>query len=246
MNVAAAIFGTQSKALTLSSAGPVNTVSKILPSALSGYAPPTVLLARHGKTRFNTGNPDTDRAKGVLDLPLTSEGHAQAASDAKKLAQVKVAEIHHSPLKRSAQTADHFASKTGAKLVANADLNPWDIGYLGGQLRKDIADRVDYYIAHKNRPVPDGEPYGDFWKRITSAFASILKRAEGLGDQAVVVVGHSDGIEAITAWLDGSLPEAATATNDITPGSILKFEKRGGKWTWREWSGSKSAERDEE
>jgi probable phosphoglycerate mutase len=207
---------------------------------------PTVFIARHGATKFNTGNPDTDRAKGTLDLPLTEEGHAESIADAKRLAKVEIAAIHHGSLKRSTQSAKHIAAATGAPQVEDPRLDAWDIGYLGGQLRKDVADRVDYYIAHKNRPVPEGEPYGDFWKRITEAFASILKKAEGLDDAALAMIGHSDGIEAITSWMDGTLPGAVEAGTMITPGSILIFEKKGGKWTWKEWSGSASHEKDEE
>jgi len=207
---------------------------------------PTVLMARHGNTKFNTGNPDTDRAKGILDLPLTEEGHAKAIEDGKKLKKFEIAEVHHSPLKRSAQSAQHIAAATGGKLISDTGLDPWDIGYLGGQLRKDVADRVDYYIAHKNRPVPDGEPYGDFWKRITEAFSRILKRSEGLDGEAIVVVGHSDGIESVTSWLDGTVPGAQTANNGIKPGAIIIFEKKGGHWTWTEYAGSASHEKDEE
>jgi broad specificity phosphatase PhoE len=207
---------------------------------------PTVFVTRHGETKFNTGDPDTDRAKGIMDLPLVEKGHEKAKLDGKELKAFQIAEVHHSPLKRSAQSAQHIASATGGKLVSDPGLDPWDIGYLGGQLRKDVADRVDYYIAHKNRPVPDGEPYGDFWKRITEAFSKVLKRSEGLDESALAVVGHSDGIEALTSWLDGTIPGAQTASNGINPGAILIFEKKGGKWTWREWAGSASHEKDEE
>lgn len=200
---------------------------------------------RHGDTKFNTGDPATDRAKGKLDLPLVERGHAKAAADAQKLKAFAVEEVHHSPLKRSAQTAAHVTHTTGAKAVADPGLDPWDIGYLGGQLRKDVQDRVDYYIAHKNRPVPDGEPYGDFWKRITDAFAALMQRAADV-EGVLVVVGHSDGIEAVTSWLDGTVPGAQTATNGVDPGAILIFEKKGRSWQWKMWSGSQSKEKDEE
>jgi broad specificity phosphatase PhoE len=202
-----------------------------------------VYIVRHGKTRFNTGNPATDRAKGqAYDLPLTEEGHAEAKLDAKKLASRSIKEIHHGPLRRSRETATHIAAATGASNHNNDDLKPWDVGYLSGQLRAEIADRIEYYIRHKNRPVPDGEPYVDFYKRTTDSLASILKRAAALDDEAIVVVGHSDEIEAWEAFLTGRLPEAHTVKNAAATGAILVLEKRGSRWTMSECEGR---ERDE-
>ena len=213
---------------------------------------PTVFFGRHGETAWNTGDPETDRAKGIEnDLPLTRKGHEEAISNGKKLAPYAIAEIHASKMLRSKQSVAHVAEATGAKVIEDAALDPWDVGYLAGQLRKEIADRVDYYISHPRREVPEGEPYGEYWKRITEAFARILKKAEGLehedgGYCAIDVNGHSDGTEAVTSWLDGSLPEAHTAQHSIKPGAILIFEKVGRSWKWDEWSGGASSERDEE
>src|SRR6266853_411043 len=83
---------------------------------------PTVFLVRHGDTKFNTGDPATDRAKGIQDLPLVERGYEKAREDAKQLAPLNIAEVHHSPLKRSSQSAAPIISATGAKPVSNADL----------------------------------------------------------------------------------------------------------------------------
>ncbi len=215
-------------------------------SAKRKFDAPTLFLARHAQTAWNTGDPATDRAKGVKnDLPITDQGRKAAEADARALAAYDIAEVHRSKMLRSKQTVAPIVAATGASEHVNDALDPWDVGYLSGQLREQVAERVDYYIAHPRRAIPDGEPYGDFWKRITEAFATLLKRAEELEDRAVLVSSHSDGIEALEAWLKGTLPEAHTVGNSISPASILKYTKRGGKWTGREWTGGKGEPEDE-
>jgi broad specificity phosphatase PhoE len=212
---------------------------------------PTVLFGRHAETAWNTGDPDTDKAKGTKnDLPLTGKGIEKANEDAQLLSGYDIAEAHRSAMLRSKQTVAPVLAATGAKEIVNAAFDPWDVGYLSGMLRKDIADRVEYYIAHPKRTVPDGISYGEFWDAITEAFASVLKRAEELEDEdeypAIYINGHSDGIEAVESWLKDNTPSAHTVEHSQSPGAILMFQKRKGSWKVSEWEGTKSSEKDEE
>src|ERR1700687_3339737 len=114
---------------------------------LKKFDKPTVLVGGHAETAFNTGDPDTDRAKGTkFNIGLTRAGFEAANADARKLSAYAIKEVHHGTMLRSKQTVAPILTATGAKEVATEALDPWDIGYLSGQLRKEIADRIDYYI----------------------------------------------------------------------------------------------------
>ena len=208
-------------------------MSTVATSSIRKIDAPTLFIPRHGSTEWNTGDPDTERAKGQKDMPLSDTGHKEAVRDGKFLAQYPIAEIHHGELSRSKESARHIADETGARAIQDGPL-PWDIGYLTGQLRKDIADRVDYYIRHDKRPVPDGESHADVRDRVESFLAKLLKKAEGLDGKALAWVSHSDEMQIVRAFLTGGDPVAVEAGVGPAPATILRVTKQGGKWTIRE------------
>ena len=192
---------------------------------------PTVLVVRHGRTRFNSSDPDKDKLKGTrFDLPLTDEGFAKGRKDAAAIAPYAVAKVYHSPMLRAKQTAREIA---GARESIEG-LKPWDVGYLSGQARVTARDRIEYYIRHPFRAIPEGDAYRDFWNEVTAAVSKILKEAVD-ADGALVIVTHSCNVLAIDAYLDGGTPRAHIEGEMPPPGAILILQKHGGKWRMNEW-----------
>lgn len=197
---------------------------------------PTVFVPRHGSTKWNTGDPATERAKGQTDIELTAEGHKESEYDGQYLSQYPITEVHHGPLKRSAQSARHIADATGAKAVEDAPM-PWDIGYLAGQLRREIADRIEYYIRNSSKAIPDGESHSDVRDRTETFLAKLLKKAESLEGSALAWVSHSDEMQIVREFITGEGAEAVEAGVGPAPATIMKLTKRGGKWRISEVGG---------
>src|SRR5258707_2010192 len=88
---------------------------------------PTPLLVEHGETAFS-GNGDTsERIHGTkYDLPLTLEGHRQAADVADKLKGHDIATLKTSPMQRAKETADVVGDAIGKKPEEDEELNRLD------------------------------------------------------------------------------------------------------------------------
>lgn len=194
---------------------------------------PTVIILRHDRTKWNTGNEATSRLKGTeYDLPLTAEGLAKARQDALKLKGYDITSISTSAMIRSKQSAKSIADVSGVPAVSYSKFNPWDVGYLAGHTREEAKDRIVYYIEHPDRTVPEGESYSDFWDTFTSAIAKEMASAEKGDDDEYkprVVITHSCGLLALEAFLTGSKPRPHVGSMP-PPGSISAIEKRNGKW----------------
>jgi len=66
----------------------------------------TILLARHGETDWNREG----RFQGHADPPRNATGRAQAARLAVELADVELAAVYSSPLRRALETAEVVAA----------------------------------------------------------------------------------------------------------------------------------------
>lgn len=191
---------------------------------------PTVLLIRHGKTAFNKDG-GQDRLKGTkYDLPLTAEGKDEARVDAKTLSDYPIASLRHSPLKRSAQTAEIISRATGVASTEEKGLHPWDVGYLSGQKRDAFRGLIEWFIKHPDRRIRDGESYRDFFDTFGGALSRELARAASDPSKARVLVSHSCGLLAAEAIVNGSEPKPHTGKDMAVPGRIMRITKTNGKW----------------
>jgi broad specificity phosphatase PhoE len=195
---------------------------------------PTIFIIRHGATSFNQGSDSTSRLKGTrFDLPLTDEGHEQAKKAGEYLSQFPIESVQHSDLLRSSQTARHIEQATGKKSSVNDALDPWDVGYLSGHTRESARARIEYYIKHPDKVVPEGQSYNEFYDPWDKSLAKDMRLAEKAHNSptfnALVRVTHSCNVAALPSVLDQSEPKFHSETGE-KPGGIIKIHKRGGHW----------------
>ena len=191
---------------------------------------PTVFLVRHGKTEFNQDSDAESRLKGTkFDLPLTAEGHEEAKKAASVLADYPIADVKHSDMLRASQTARHISDAVGVESTKDTHFDPWDVGYLSGHTRADAERRIEYYINHPDKAVPEGEPYGDWHSEYEQGLTKEMKLSEGHPGKARVVVSHSCNAMATKAIVRGDDPQFYGEGGE-KPGHITKLEKRGGQW----------------
>ncbi|HEV8099071.1 MAG TPA: histidine phosphatase family protein, partial [Gaiellaceae bacterium] len=69
----------------------------------------TILLARHGETEWNRDG----RFQGHADPPLNETGRAQAGELAAELADVELAAVYTSSLRRARETAEVVGAARG-------------------------------------------------------------------------------------------------------------------------------------
>jgi len=153
-------------------------------------------LVRHGQSAWNLER----RLQGQTpDVPLTEQGHAEAASVAELLAGRPVSAIWSSDQVRALQTADAVSRALGVPVQATPALRDQGLGRLEGLSYDDLIEE----------PVPDGvhisevrwgggESVRDVHERLT-IFMAGLPDVDG----EVVLVSHGDTLRILLAVLDG-------------------------------------------
>lgn len=177
--------------------------------------PRRILLARHGRTRWNLEN----RRLGRRDVPLDDVGRAQALAIRDLLANEPIDAIYASPLSRARETAAPLSLARGLAVQIDDDLTEFDFGEFCGTSQADVQVKLkrDYLYD----PVPGGESLRDAWiraERFAARVTPIL--AEGAH---LLVVSH----RRLNRLLDGvllgyTLEEAVVETGyHPWPGSVL-------------------------
>jgi probable phosphoglycerate mutase len=214
-------------------------------SAVAGLVPDgldaTLVLVRHGESTFIVEG----RFQGQIETPLSPTGRRQAELVARRLADptaapalpvpgVRPSELVHSPLQRTAQTAEAIEADlaaSGPAIERRADPGFLEIGQgqWEGLLRTEIDARFAAELsAWRRRPLeswaPGGESLPEVQARVRPALAAVLARlaegrAPGSPDQPQVagyldapddrpwsiVVGH-DGVFKVTLLTLFDLP----------------------------------------
>ena len=175
--------------------------------------PLTLLLVRHGQSRWN--------ALGLMqgqtdDVPLTELGHAQASAGAEKLAALAPGALISSDLLRARQTAEHCARATGLPVTLTAALREQGYGVLEGRRSRELWDVVDWTDPHW--AAEGGESLAQLHGRVGAYLAEL--RAEPPAD-VVALVTHGDTIRAVQAVAAGLGPTDLPA---VTPpnGSVSR------------------------
>jgi broad specificity phosphatase PhoE len=125
-----------------------------------------IIYVRHGKTASN--DPDNEKLRGWLPVPLDKEGMQQAEDIADSLSDVKgVKEIRCATLVRVVQTAQECAEALGMTITPMEELNDWDTGDFAGKSVKETLKDLHACINEPLKKVPGGETF-QFWiDRIT-------------------------------------------------------------------------------
>lgn len=154
----------------------------------------TIVLIRHATTA-STGK----RLGGWTDTPLDDRGTEQARRTARHLADLPLAAVYSSPLKRTQQTARHVAEPHGLQVrtrkgVGEVDYGEWTDRALGHLRRRTYWKVIQQFPSRVT--FPGGES-------IRAAQARAVETVEALagdhGDDTIAVVSHADVIKAVIA-----------------------------------------------
>ncbi|MCX5706750.1 MAG: histidine phosphatase family protein [Candidatus Omnitrophica bacterium] len=152
-----------------------------------------LLIIRHGETKYNLNR----RYCGFSNPPLNVSGISQAESLAKQLKVFDIAAVYSSDLLRAIQTAEIVFPKLQIKTML--DFRELNFGIFEGLNYSEIMERYpelyrDWIKGPSNVLLPNGEEFGEFRKRVSSALSSIISLHR---EKTIALVTHSGPIRLI-------------------------------------------------
>jgi broad specificity phosphatase PhoE len=170
-----------------------------------------IIFVRHGSTSWNVQDRKGRRFRGMVDLPLSEEGVAQARTTARRLAGAPLIAIYCSPLQRAVRTAQILAEPHGLVPRTSPGLTSMDYGDWTGQFTEDVAHRwPEQYRQWMCDPfslrIPGGESASDLRDRAVAALQAILSRHSD-GD-TILLVTHQVVTRTLVCVLAG-MPSTA-------------------------------------
>ncbi len=136
-----------------------------------------VLLIRPGATDYD----EQERVQGVLDLPLSERGRAEAAALASRLADIELDALYCGPGESVVATAEAIGRALGLRPRKLDDLRNLDQGLWQGLQVEEIRRRnLKVFRQWLEDPCticpPLGEPVEDALERVRHALRPLLKR----------------------------------------------------------------------
>jgi len=202
-----------------------------LPGESQAQAPKTYIV-RHGSTSMNAEDPAKDKIRGFLNVPLSQDGKKEVQATAEELKDSGITTILTSDLDRARQTADAIAKTTGAKVVDDPGLRPWNLGHtIEGKPTEKMLPVIKGYVEQPDKKPPGGETFNEFKDRFLGAFKAAQ---EGYSDENTAIVTHYRGTKLLDAWRDTGV-DNDTINNaifeqydqDKKPGSYDVVDKTG-------------------
>lgn len=194
---------------------------------------PIIYVVRHGKTKFNDST--SERFRSWLDLPLDTNGKADAQRAAKMLTGLNIDEIVTSDLIRAAQTAGIIGKHLNVKISLDPGLRPWNLGRISGQKIDDMADVVENFQKKTpDKAVPGGESYSTFFNRWKQCFHKYQKMAEQDPTKIRLLITHSRNVLALEVIVEGKNIKDVPIKGGPSTGALLVIEKNDGKWDMKE------------
>ncbi len=165
----------------------------------TGWGPPdttptSLMLLRHGQTPLSLER----RFAGRGDIPLTDEGHQQAAAAARRLASWEVDAVVSSPLRRCRDTAAYAAELLGLPIeieerFVETDFGDWE-AMTFSEARECDPEGVDHWISDPWTGPPAGESFAEVADRVGEAREALLREYRG---RTVLVVTHVTPIKVL-------------------------------------------------
>ena len=173
-----------------------------------------IYLVRHGETEWALSGKHTGRS----DIPLTSNGQAQARELEQYLKGLGVQKVFSSPSQRAKETCRLSGFLSHA--IIDDELHEWDYGQYEGMTTTEIR-KMDPLWTVFSQGAPGGESVADMGQRVNR----ILGRLRSIpGDVLIFSSGHI--LRALAArWLD--MPVGFGEHFVLSPASlsVLGFEK---------------------
>ncbi len=179
----------------------------------------TLVLLRHGVTRYTPQRRFSGR--GGADLPLTPDGRAQALAAAEAVvADGGVDVVIASPLLRTRETAQIVADRLGLGVRVDDGWVECAFGAWDGLTSAEVAERWPAELAAWQRSTaaspPGGEPFDAVGRRVQVARDRALARHPRA---RVLVVTHATPIKQLVRLALGASPESLWRM-DSTPASL--------------------------
>lgn len=146
-------------------------------------------LVRHGETAWNTER----RIQGQTDIPLNTQGEAQALATAEALASAGFGALYSSDLSRARCTAQAIAQRLGLELRLETDLRERNYGLFQGRTYSEVESLFpdDYQRFISRDPSfsfsESGESLTVFSARVCAALERI---ADAHPDGQVLIITH--------------------------------------------------------
>jgi len=188
---------------------------------VGGYGPGmNLLLVRHGETPWNREG----RYQGRTDVPLSSEGEAQARALGGRLAGLPISIALASPLERTRRTAEAVLGDRPVALETDDALIEISHGQWEGQLASDIeishAEMFGTWRSRPDRDVPagpDAETLGDVEERAWPVLVRTCARLAA--GETALIVAH-DAVNRVLLCRVLGLPLSRVWTFRQAPASL--------------------------
>ena len=154
----------------------------------------------------------------MADVPLSTEGMAQAEALAERFGGMPISAVLSSPVQRARETAEPIAGALGLGVVVEAGLDEIDFGAWTGCTFEALAKQPEWDLWNRCRSsvgCPGGETMLAAQAR---AIAAVLRAGEAFHGQQVVLVSHQDVLKAVLAHLLG-MPLDYLARFSLDPAS---------------------------
>lgn len=165
--------------------------------AASPVGPLTLVLVRHGRTRYNAEG----RIQGWCDSELTVEGWDGVNATAEHLRGTAFAAAYASPSGRTVATAEAIlAHHPDVPMTRHEGLREFHFGDFEAEPEERLWGHVDPHAMFRQvfegsfPGLPGGEPGDDYLARVSGAFTQI-EQGHAAGEQVLVV---SHGVTLMT------------------------------------------------
>ena len=190
-----------------------------------------IWLLRHGETEWSR----TGRHTGRTDIPLTSQGEANASALRDEVSRLRPGLVLCSPLGRARDTA-RLAGLAPDRYVD--DLLEWDYGAWEGrtttQIRADLGDPSWVVWDH---PIPPGGTPGEQLPDVRNRVLRVIDACGPVLDsgQDCVLVAHGHVLRILTAtWL--GLPPVAGRLFALDPACLSSLGHEHEQRVIRSWN----------
>lgn len=162
-------------------------------------------IIRHGQV---VGH-DDPRYNGHTDVDLTPLGRAQMEAAAEELADVDLAAVYSSDLKRARYGGEHLVRNRSLTLQIDSGLRELYFGQWEGLNYQEVSERYPGAMDLRLQDpihfrMPGGETIGEFWVRVGTKMTEILSRHAG---STIAVVAHSGVNRVVLLQALGAQPE---------------------------------------
>jgi 2,3-bisphosphoglycerate-dependent phosphoglycerate mutase len=187
----------------------------------------TVILVRHGQTKWNCEL----RFQGQSDSPLSELGECQARALGERLAALEIDALYSSDLGRALRTAQLIGKATGHEVVVDQRLRERNFGIFEGLTIEEIEERHPEVLARwrtrdPQYAIPGGENAGAIYNRMVACLNDLADRHSG---RTIAAVSHGLALDAFYRHVAG-IPLTAPRTLKLLNASLNTFYRGSEGW----------------